>query len=420
MALDETKTGAPPRVAAGAAGGLVLDPPDVTRILTLKQQHGWGTKRIADELGISRRTVRRYLKLGGYKPYVRRKTPGVLEPHLAWLRERFVAVRGNAQVLLRELHERGVLLGYSTVARVVKPWRDELAAQARATVRFETPPGQQRQVDFGELRVAIAGLLTAVHVCVMTLGYSRRTYVRAFLGERQEQWLAAIEASFRHFGGVPHELLVDNAKALVQTHSISGGVRFTDALVAFCALHGTTPRACRPFRARTKGKVESGVKYVKRNALAGLSFTSFEALQAHLDSWMRETADVRIHGTTHERPIERFAAEAAALRPLKLVAPAPLPRKRKVSSDCLVDVDTNRYSVPHEYVGRTVEVIIEDSQLVVRSGDTEIARHQVARGRHRVVERREHYEGLWARHRPAAAIADELPSPLAQYEEVAS
>ena len=312
MSIDETKTGAPPRAATEAAGGLVLDPPDVTRILTLKQQHGWGTKRIADELGIARRTVRRYLKLGGYKPYVRRKTPGVLEPHLAWLRERFVAVRGNAQVLLRELRERGIALGYSTLARVVKPWREELAAQARATVRFETPPGQQMQVDFGELRVPSAGLLTAVHVCVMTLGYSRRTYVRAFLGERQEQWLAAIEASFRHFGGVPHELLIDNAKALVQAHSISGAVRFTESLLAFCALHGTMPRACRPFRARTKGKVESGVKYVKRNALAGLSFTSFEALQAHLDSWMRETADVRIRGAAAAQARRAGAAAAQA------------------------------------------------------------------------------------------------------------
>ena len=73
--------------------------------------------------------------------------------------------------------------------------------------------------------------------------------------------------------------------------------------MAFCQLHGIAPRACRPFRARSKGKVESGVKYVKRNALAGMSFTSFEALEGHLDRWMREIADVRVHGTTHERPM---------------------------------------------------------------------------------------------------------------------
>jgi len=398
----------------------LLDPPDVTRILTLKQQHGWGTKRIADELGISRRTVRRYLRLGGYKPYVRRRTPRALDEHLPWLRERFAAVRGNAEVLLRELHQRGVKLGYSTLARVVKPWREELLAKARATVRFETPPGQQMQVDFGALRVPIAGILMTVHLCVTTLGYSRRTYVKAFLAERQEHWLATMEAAFQHFGGVPRELLIDNARALVVLHSLTNGVVFTEALLAFCRLHGATANACRPFRPRTKGKVESGVKYVKRNALAGMSFTSFEALQAHLERWIREVADLRIHGTTHERPIDRFPAEAAALLPLKLVAAQALPRMRKVSADCLVDIDTNRYSVPSQHVGRIVEVVIENGHVLIRHAGTEVARHLQHAGRHGVVEVREHYAELWARHRPIAAPVDAVLSPLAQYEEFAS
>ena len=420
MTLTESRTGAEQGPAAAAAGGLLLDPPDVTRILTLKQQHGWGTKRIADELGISRRTVRRYLRLGGYKPYVRRRTPRALDEHLPWLRERFAAVRGNAEVLLRELHQRGVKLGYSTLARVVKPWREELLAKARATVRFETPPGQQMQVDFGALRVPIAGILMTVHLCVTTLGYSRRTYVKAFLAERQEHWLATMEAAFQHFGGVPRELLIDNAKALVVLHSLTNGVVFTEALLAFCRLHGATANACRPFRPRTKGKVESGVKYVKRNALAGMSFTSFEALQAHLEGWIREVADLRIHGTTHERPIDRFPAEAAALLPLKLVAAQALPRMRKVSADCLVDIDTNRYSVPSQHVGRIVEVVIENGHVLIRHAGTEVARHLQHAGRHRVVEVREHYAELWARHRPIAAPVDAVLSPLAQYEEFAS
>lgn len=420
MTLTETRTGAEQGPAAAAAGGLLLDPPDVTRILTLKQQHGWGTKRIADELGISRRTVRRYLRLGGYKPYVRRRTPRALDEHLPWLRERFAAVRGNAEVLLRELHQRGVKLGYSTLARVVKPWREELLAKARATVRFETPPGQQMQVDFGALRVPIAGILMTVHLCVTTLGYSRRTYVKAFLAERQEHWLATMEAAFQHFGGVPRELLIDNARALVVLHSLTNGVVFTEALLAFCRLHGATANACRPFRPRTKGKVESGVKYVKRNALAGMSFTSFEALQAHLERWIREVADLRIHGTTHERPIDRFPAEAAALLPLKLVAAQALPRMRKVSADCLVDIDTNRYSVPSQHVGRIVEVVIENGHVLIRHAGTEVARHLQHAGRHGVVEVREHYAELWARHRPIAAPVDAVLSPLAQYEEFAS
>jgi len=394
----------------------VLDPPDVTRILALRQQ-GWGTRRIAEELGISRRTVRRYVRLGGYRPYVRRKTPRALQAELTWLKERFHAVRGNARVLLREAHERGLQIAYSTLARVCKPWRDELAAKARATVRFETPPGQQMQADFGELRVRIAGAMTLVHFCVLTLGYSRRTFVRAFLAERQEHWLAAMEAAFRHFGGVPREMLVDNAKALVTFHPHSGEVQFSEAFVAFCQLHGIAPRACRPFRARSKGKVESGVKYVKRNALAGMSFTSFEALEGHLDRWMREIADVRVHGTTHERPIDRFVAEAAALLPLKIVALMALPLIRKVASDCLVDVDTNRYSVPHAYVGRKVEVMVREGEILIRCEGIEIARHAQARGRHRVVERGEHYQGLWPRHDAAALAVDSFDAELTRYDE---
>ena len=115
-----------------------------------------------------------------------------------------------------------------------------------------------------------------------------------------------------------------------------------------------------------------------------------------------------------------LTAEAAALLPLRMTKPVTLPRTRKVSADCLVDVDTNRYSVPHQNVGRTVEVVIEDGHVLIRHAGNEIARHVEGRGRHRVIEQREHYQGLWARHLPAAPTIDSIVSPLAQYEEVAS
>lgn len=399
-------------------GGVVLDPPDVARIMELKRQ-GWGSKRIAQELGVARGTVRRYLRLGRYEPYRRESPARELAPHLEWMKERLAAVRGNVRVLHRELRERGVEAGYSTVARAMSVYRAELAAQARATVRFETAPGEQMQVDFGELRLEIAGVQTKVHLCVTTLGYSRRTHVRAFLAERQEHWLAAMESAFAHFGGVPAELLVDNARALVAEHDWKRGrVRFSEAFEAFCELHGTRPKACRPLRARTKGKVESGVKYVKRNALAGRAFASFAELENWLIEWTRDIADVREHGTTHERPIDRFEAEEAALKPYRHVKPVPLPQKRKVSADCFVDVDTNRYSVPHRLVGRTVEVVIEDGHVLVRSDGVEVARHVQVRGRHRVSLVAAHTEGLWRTR--ATLVADEpVERPLAVYEEVA-
>jgi transposase len=388
-------------LAVVPAGGLMVDPPEVLEIFRLKRELGWGTDRIAEHLGISRNTVKRYLKLGKYQPYTRAPRPDPLGELRAWAEQRFLEVSGNVRVLHRELLQRHFEIGYSTLARALQPLRARLAALERATVRFETPPGQQLQADFGELFVRIAGMRTKVHFGVLTLGYSRRCFVKAFLSERQEQWLSTFEEGFHHFGGVPLELLLDNARALVKEHDTqTGQVTFTEPLLSFCALHGIKPRACRPFRARTKGKVESGVKYLKRNALAGQSFESFEALEAYLQQWVREVADVRIHGTTHERPMDRFAAEARALQPLRISRALPLPKQRKVASDALIDLDTNRYSVPAEYVGRSVEVRSEAGMVAVRCDGHEIARHAELRGRHQCSMQPEHVSGLHSRAEP--------------------
>jgi transposase len=193
--------------------------------------------------------------------------------------------------------------------------RRALAAEARATVRFETPPGRQLQIDFGERRVWIADELVRVHVFVATLGYSRKLYVRAFRHERQECWFAGLEGAFAAFGGVPAEVLFDNARALVERHdAATREVVFNARLHAFARYWHFRPCACAPYRARTKGKDESGVKYVKRNALAGRRFASFVELEAHLEAWTREIADEREHGTTGESPRLRFERDEAGAR----------------------------------------------------------------------------------------------------------
>ncbi|WP_420718353.1 Mu transposase domain-containing protein [Pyxidicoccus sp. MSG2] len=158
-----------------------------------------------------------------------------------------------------------------------------------------------------------------------------------------------------------------------------------------------TPRACGPYRARTKGKTESGVKYVKRNALAARTFESFAGLQAHLAAWMVD-ADVRVHGTTHETPAARFERdEKTALRALPLRA---LPRreqrlKRRVAHDALVDVDTIRYSVPHRLVREHVEVLVGDADVRIFHGGVEVARHTRGREPHARIIKAEHWQGLW-------------------------
>ena len=238
---------------------------------------------------------------------------GKLDGVEEWLRERFHRHRGNADVVRQELErERGIKVSLRTVERAVQPYRRELAAEARATVRFETPPGRQLQIDFGEARVPIGGERVRVYLFVATLGYSRRPYVQAFRHERQAAWLDGIEAAFRHFGGVPEEVLLDNARALVTLHdAATREVTFNDRLKAFAGYWRFRPRACAPYRARTKGKDERGVGYVKRNAIAGHGFESWAALEAHLAWWMREIADV---GFTARPASRRWSASSGTRR----------------------------------------------------------------------------------------------------------
>ena len=180
-------------------------------------------------------------------------------------------------------------------------------------MRFETPLGRQMQIDFGERLVEIAGAMVRAFVFVATLGHSRRGHVRAFRHERQASRFAGLESAFATFGGVPGEVLMDNPRALVVRHdAVSRTVQFNDKLVAFAKHWGFVPQACAPYRARTKGKTESGVGHAKKNAIAGHGFESWEAFEADLAKWERKIANVRVHGTT-DRPLRaRRGASAQA------------------------------------------------------------------------------------------------------------
>jgi transposase len=400
--------------------------PDEVAAMARLRALGWGTKRIARELGVARNTVRRYLAASGWSPYRKSPRPKALDGHEAWLAERFHRHAGNADVVRQELAaEHGIAVSLRTVERAVAKERQLLVAAARATLRFETPPGRQLQIDFGERRLEIAGEAVRVYVFVATLGYSRRLYVRAFRDERQESWLAGLEGAFAHFGGVPEEVLLDNARALVLRHdTATREVTFHPRLHAFAQHWGFRPRACAPYRARTKGKDESGVKYVKRNALAGRSFASWAALEAHLAAWTREIADAREHGTTGEAPRVRFERdEAKALQPLAGRLPFAPTRElvRVVAADCCVEVDTNAYSVPWRLLGERVRVAVTGDVVRVSHGASEVAVHALRRGRKERAVDPAHFEGIGRQAEPPGTepTAATLLRPLAEYEAVA-
>lgn len=396
----------------------------VTAIRELTHR-GWGAKAIAAELAIARNTVRRYQRgaVAGVqvRPSARRLSVADQATAQALFQRE---AEGNAVVVRQLLAERGCAVSVRTVQRAVAPVRQAQRAADVATVRVETAPGAQMQIDFGEKRVTVAGTALTVFLLVAVLSYSRRTFVKAFLHERQDDWREGIAAAFVHFGGVVGTVLGDNARALVRGRDrASGTVTFHPGYLAFCRDWDVQPRACAPYRARTKGKVESGVKFVKRNALAGRTFASFAALEQHLAQWMDE-ADQRVHGTTHERPCDRFVGEEqAALRPL----PArPLPRReqrlrRRVASDAFVDVETVRYSVPYQLVRDHVDVAIDEQTVRIFHGINLVATHARSREPFARIVEPAHLAGLWRVATPRAPVDETLSAlgrSLAAYEAV--
>lgn len=376
--------------------------PEVVKQLRALHTMGWGTKRIAGELGISRNSVRRYLRGGVAAETQIRPAARTLSDEQAALACKLLddEAQGNGVVVQRLLAERDVEVPLRTLQRVLAPRRQEKRAAGLATVRFETAPGHQMQIDFGERVVRIATSMVRVFFFVAVLGYSRRIFVRASLSQRQDDWREGLASAFRCFGGVTQKILIDRAGALVVGQDRESGKAFVHpAFAAFCRDWGVEVTACRPYRARTKGKTESGVGYVKSNAIAGLSFTSFAALEAHLATWIVD-ADQRVHGTTHERPIDRFERdERSALLGLP-ARPSPIRERRlarRVATDCFVDVDTIRYSVPHRLVRRRVDVLVAEHEVIVMDGSEIVARHRRHFEPHQRVVEPSHLEGIFRR-----------------------
>jgi len=380
-----------------------------------RRARGQSLSAIARELELDRKTVRNCLGQAAWQPYRRAEAASQLDAHRQWLAERAPEVNYSARILWQELRaQRGFAGSYVIVRRAVVPLRLAASVAALTQRRFETSPGEQAQCDWGQITVPLSGVRTEIHVFVMTLGYSRRGFALGFLHERMPDLLAAHEAAFAHFGGRCEFLLYDRMRTVVLGTS-GGRPRLNPTFAAFAAHWGFTPRLCQPYRAQTKGKVESGVKYVKRNFVPGRVFLDLEDFNEQLGAWQAEVADLREHGTTHERPIDRFADEAQTLMP---TAGHPsflqaMVRDRVVADDWLVSIDGNRYSVPFGLIGKTVQVVREGGSWVVRHRGAVVAEHAVLGGRAQLGVRPEHGPGAAARNArqryaaPRAAVAAE-------------
>ena len=368
----------------GAVEGEVINQNVYGAVRTLAEQ-GAAKKAIARQLGLDVKTVRKWLRRT-WSPERRRARGRRLDRWREFLQARAPEVGFNGVVLTREIEGLGYRGGYSAVLKYIAPWRKDWRGEGLPTVRFETGPGEQAQVDWGSMALYLGEQRVRVHIFTMVLGFSRRIFARAYRSEGLDPLLDGHAAAFAHFGGRTTTILYDNPRTIVtRKDEAAGHVVWNATFKDRMDFYGVALRLCRFYRAQTKGKVESGVKYVKRNALAGRRFRDLDDLNAYLLDWCVTVADQRVHGTTHEKPQERFA-RAETLIPVDLRPPAPRERLvvRRVPSDCYVAVETNRYPVPFTWAGRDIEVRILAGEVVLTSAGDNPVRHARIDGSHQV------------------------------------
>lgn len=366
---------------------------------------------IARQLGVHPKTVSRAIARGGAPRRTGRPRGSRLDAFKPQVDALLAEGVWNAVVIYRELQARGYTGRLSILRDYLRPKR--ALRPSRATVRFETVPGRQLQGDWGEIESVIGGVATTVHFVVHTLGYSRRFHFWGTDREDAEHTYEGLIRSFEWFGGVPAEVLVDNQKAAVLEHR-ADGVRFNARFLDVAGHYGFTPKACRPARARTKGKDERMVSYLKHHFFVRYrAFDSWAHLNQLAEQWLREEADPRIHGTVRERVADRFAREAPLLQPLPPTRyDTSYWELRQVAWDAYIDVRGNRYSVPAALVGRRVSVRIGlDGALRIFDGETLVAQHQLCPAADGWSTVPAHHAPLWA------AVAVEQ-RPLTVYEEV--
>ncbi len=368
-------------------------------------------KDIALQLGVHPKTVGRALKRGQAPSPGRKRRSSRLDPFKATVDRLLTEGVWNAVVILREIQTEGYRGGKTILQQYIAPKR--ALRPGRATVRFETRPGKQLQSDWGEIETRIAGEPTKVHFLVNQLGYSRRFHVWCTDREDAEHTYEGLIRSFEYFGGLPKEVLVDNQKSAVLEHR-RGGPRFNERFLDLAAHYGFTPRACRPRRARTKGKDERMVGYLKDHFFVRYRFfESWEHLNQLAEQWLAQEADPRLHGTLKEVVVDRFAREAPHLGPLPAQRyDTSYYELRHVGWDGYVDVRGNRYSVPGELAGSRVAVRIGlEGTLRIYHGDQWVATHTLRPARTGWVTVPAHHAGLW---REALGVQRR---PLEVYEE---
>jgi transposase len=408
----------------------------------IKQMYDTGVSvsEIARRTGHDRKTIRAIVK----EPLLKESQPRVaraskLDPFVTYLLKRIEAGVLNATKLYQEIVAQGYTGKVRIVRDFVRPHRETQRRAAEATMRFETQPGEQAQVDWGHFGTLVhQGQQRKLYAFVMTLGWSRAMYLEYTASVDTAWWLRCHIHAFDYLGGVPETVLHDNLKTAVLSRDLDGRIHWNPRYLDFACYYGFQPKACAPYRARTKGKVENGVRYVRGNFWPGLSYTTLADLNHQAGEWLAQTANARTHGTTGKVPWEQLPAEH--LRPLHGKPPydTSVLGYRRSSRDCVVSYAGNFYSVPATHSQQQLQVKeTEAGELIITTvAGVEIARHMLVQGYHERVIVAEHYASLQkpARRRRTAeaeqiVVADDATAvahaplverrPLSQYEAFA-
>lgn len=356
---------------------------------------GLSVSEIARRTGHDRKTVRRALQEPLDIKQSRSPRQSKIEPYIPYLEERMGLGVYNARKLFHEIRQRGYP-GGETQVRLYVQQRRPPKLSGQATVRFETEPGQQAQVDWGHFGyVEVSGKRERLYGFVMTLGWSRMMYLEFTTSLDTSWFLRCHQHAFEYFGGIPREVLHDNLKSAVLSRDTEGNIHWNPRYLDFALVQGFQPRACQPYRAQTKGKVENGIRYVRGNFWPGISFSSVFDLNQQALGWCNGVANPRIHATTGESPFSRLADEQLQALPLVRYDTSVV-ALRRASRDCLVSYSGNYYSVPAAYAGQMLVVKeLENGDLwVLNNFGESIAQHRLLSGRRQRSFIQEHYAPL--------------------------
>lgn len=363
--------------------------------LIIMHNEGWSIRSLSRYFRTTRNVVRRIVRghekrrneghdiLG--KRLKRASKLDTFEPEMKRLLEKYPDITGV------RLHEKLVEAGYKGGITILRERLAGLRPRKEPVMRFETPAGLQGQMDWSPYKIPFRTGKAEVQCFSYILGFSRRQYIDFTTRRDFFSLIRRHEDAFRHYNGVPRECLYDNEKTIVLRWE-AGKPVFNPAFISFITHYNCKPVACRPGRPETKGKIESPFKYVEKNLLGGREFEDLEDLRKVAQWWLREKSDLHVHRTTGKPPIVLFEEENLQPLPLHPYDTSEV-ALRVCDAEGFVAFETNRYSVPSEYIADILTITATEHEILVYSPEIDlIARHErLPAGQGRKVENPDHF-----------------------------